>query len=138
MASANTLICDLVTPVQFLFTGLVVQVRAPAANGDIGLLHLRAPLISTLKRGLVRIKQQDDTTLVFAINGGYLEVDGEKVIILASRAINLNKINSAISLERIARHEETLANLDDDNPAKAYALAEISWQNYLLTLAEQE
>ena len=131
---ANTLICDIVTPDTMLFSGEAVMVTAPAAEGDIGLMYQCSPLMSTLRRGLIRIKNENDEVTAFATDGGYLEVDGHKVIVLATRALNVAKIDKAISEQRIAENKKRAAELEEGNPAKAFAESEVSWQSYLLSL----
>ncbi|MCL2807922.1 MAG: ATP synthase F1 subunit epsilon [Coriobacteriia bacterium] len=131
----NTLVCDIVTPESFLFNGKARLVSAPAGEGDIGLMYQCSPLMSTLRRGVIRIKNEDESEVTsFATDGGYLEVDGRKVIILASRAINLEEISKEDCMQSIAANEAHLAQLEEGSPAKAYAQSEISWENYLLTL----
>ncbi len=132
---ANTLICDIVTPDSMLFSGRAVMVTAPAAEGDIGLMYQCSPLMSTLRRGLIRIKDESDVVATFATDGGYLEVDGHKVIVLASRAIDVSKIEKAISEQRIASNKKRAAELEEGSPARAFAESEISWQAYLASLA---
>ena len=130
---ANIIICDIVTPEAKVFNGEAVLVSAPAAEGDIGLMYQCAPLMSTLRQGVVRIKDEAEKVISFAVSGGYLEVDGYKVVILASRALDLAKVDKDIANERIAQNEKRVSELKDDDPAKAYAEAEVSWQQYLLS-----
>lgn len=130
---ANTLICDIVTPDTMLFRDKAVLVSAPAAEGDIGLMYQCSPLMSTLRRGTIRIKAEDDTIRTFVVDGGYLEVDGRKVVVLASRAIDLALVSKEVSQERIAQNESRVARLEKNDPALAFAEAEISWQKYLIS-----
>ncbi len=131
---AHILSCDIVTPEAMLFRGEAVLVSAPAAEGDIGLMYQCSPLMSTLRRGTIRIKSDNDELTTFAVDGGYLEVDGRKVVILASRAINKDQIDKAISSERIAANEKRLAELADDDPARVFVESEITWQKHLISL----
>ena len=131
---ANLIACDIVTPESLLFSGEAVLVSAPAGEGDIGMMYLCSPLMSTLRRGVIRIRFENDELLSFVIDGGYLEVDGRKVIVLASRAINLAEIDKDICKAIIAKNEKRIAELEEGNPARAYAENEVSWENYLLTL----
>jgi F-type H+-transporting ATPase subunit epsilon len=134
MADANTLACDIVTPDTMLFRGEATLVSAPAAEGDIGMMHQCSPLMSTLRRGTIRIKGTDDTITSFAVDEGYLEVDGYKVVVLASRAIDIATIDRDFATERIARNEKRLTELDKADPARAFAEDEIDWQKYLASL----
>ena len=133
---ANTLVCEIVTPESFLYSGEATLVSAPAAEGDIGMMYMCSPLMSTLRRGTIRIKGEDDDVKTYATDGGYLEVDGRKVIILASHAIDVAEIDKEICLQRIAKNEKRKEQLEEGNPAIAYATSEISWQTYLMTLVQ--
>lgn len=131
---ANTLSCDIVTPDTMLFRGEATMVSAPAAEGDIGMMYQCSPLMSTLRRGTIRVKGVDDKVTSFAVDEGYLEVDGYKIVVLASRAIDLSVVDKDFAKERIARNEKRLTELEKDDPAKAFAEDEISWQKYLISL----
>jgi F-type H+-transporting ATPase subunit epsilon len=114
-----------------------VLVGVPATEGDIGLMYKCAPLMSTIRRGIIRIKHEDDEVTEYAVDGGYIEVDGHKAIILATRAINAKLIDAEVSRDRIARGEKRFEELEENSPARAYASGEISWQRYLLSLTEK-
>lgn len=132
---ANTLKCDIVTPDSMLYRGEATLIGAPAAEGDIGMMYQCSPLMSTLRRGTIRIKGEGDQSKTFAVEGGYLEVDGYKVVVLASRAIDLALVDKDISKERIALNEKRLAELAEADPSRAFVEEEISWQKYLQSLA---
>lgn len=129
---ANLLACEIVTPDAHLFTGEAVLVSAPAAQGEIGFMYRCSPRMCTLRRGIVRVKNEKDEVTRFAVDGGYLEVDGRKVVILASRAIDFTLVKKETANERIAANEKRVGELAQDDPARAFAEAEISWQQYLL------
>ncbi len=131
---AHTLICDIVTPDALLYSGDAVLVSAPAAEGDIGLMYQCSPLMSTLRRGVIRIKSDNDEVTTFAVDDGYIEVDGYKVVVLASRAIDLAKVDKDFARERIALNEKHISEMGEGDPAKIFAETEISWQEYLVSL----
>jgi len=129
---ANVLKCDIVTPDQKLYSGEAVLVSAPAAEGEVGLMYMCSPLMSTLKRGLVRVRETENgDPRIFAVNGGYIEVDGRKVVVLASKAIDLEEVDVTVSNERIASNEKRLAELADDDSRAVFIREEIVWQRYL-------
>jgi F-type H+-transporting ATPase subunit epsilon len=132
---ANLLRCDIVTPEMILFRGEAVLISAPAAEGDIGFMYQCAPLMSILRRGVVRIKSDNDETTSFAVDGGYLEADGHKVVVLASRAINVAGIDPEVSKRRVESNHKQIAALPKDDHAIAFAKTEIAWQEHLLNLA---
>jgi len=132
---ANMMICEIVAPDLMLYSGEVTFVSAPAAEGEIGFMYLCAPLMSTLRRGLVRIKETETSEARgFAVDGGYVEVDGHKVVVLASRAIALDEVDIAVSTERIAMNEKRLSELSEDDPRAVFVREEIEWQQYLMSV----
>lgn len=128
---ANLLICEIVAPDQMLYSGEAQLVAAPASEGEIGLMYLCSPVMSTLRRGAVRVKETESTTRTYIVDGGYVEADGHKVVILASKAIDLDEVDVTISNERIAANEERLAELPDDDSRAVFIREEIEWQKYL-------
>ncbi len=96
------MILEVLTPQKLLYRGHVSHVRMPGIGGSFGVLPNHAPLISALKRGAVEVTQNDaenktygeydgtlleddasNTTFSFMLNGGVVEVQKDKVIILA-------------------------------------------------------
>jgi len=69
------------------------MVVAPGAVGELGILPLHMPLVSTLKIGELRLKTDKNTWSYFAIDGGYLEVREDNVTILADAAEFASKID---------------------------------------------
>jgi len=82
---AEKLHFSLVSPERELFAGEVDQVDAPGAEGDFGVLAGHAPFMTTLKKGRVKV-YDDDTTRVFDVEGGFADVTPEGLTILAERA----------------------------------------------------
>jgi F-type H+-transporting ATPase subunit epsilon len=121
-----------------LYSGEAVFVSAPAAEGEIGFLEGAAPLMSTLKRGEVRIKESDSSDSVhFAVAGGYLESDGRKIVVLANHAMNVADVDVELSRSRIAENEKRLLELSPDDSRRAFCNEEISWQKHLIALSER-
>ena len=131
---ANLLACEIVTPECVLFNGNVVLVVAPGSEGDVGMMYQCSPLMSTLRRGVIQIRQENDELTSIAVDAGYLEVDGRKAIILALRAINVAEIDKSNCKQMIEENEKRLIELEDGNPAKAYAKEEIAWLSHLMAL----
>jgi F-type H+-transporting ATPase subunit epsilon len=74
---------DILTPESTLFSGEAMYVFLPGSNGSLGVLNRHAPLISSLKRGILRVKDHQGKEHRFEVNGGTVEVLKNKVIILA-------------------------------------------------------
>ncbi|MBM3447877.1 MAG: ATP synthase F1 subunit epsilon [Bacteroidota bacterium] len=74
---------EIITPEHQLFTGEASYVFLPGSAGGLGILNNHAPLISSLKKGEVRVKDAQGKEQSFSINGGTAEVLNNKVIVLA-------------------------------------------------------
>ncbi|MEK7453151.1 MAG: ATP synthase F1 subunit epsilon [Patescibacteria group bacterium] len=65
-----------------IFSGMVNSVNCPGSEGEMTILPNHIPLITTLKKGEVRIKLNDEKIEKFNIEKGILEVSKKEVIIL--------------------------------------------------------
>ncbi|HLV53490.1 MAG TPA: ATP synthase F1 subunit epsilon [Cryomorphaceae bacterium] len=74
---------EIITPDKQLFSGETKAVVVPGIDGLLGILNRHAPLISALKKGRVKITKPQGEEIFFEINGGVVEVNNNKVIILA-------------------------------------------------------
>lgn len=73
---------EILSPEASLFTGEAEYVFLPGADGSLGILDNHAPLITTLKKGSVRLKTSDGEKK-FDVKGGTVEVLNNRVVILA-------------------------------------------------------
>lgn len=71
-----------IAPERRLWRGTAASVSAPAANGDIGILPMHAPLLAMLRPGTVRVTPDGGEALEFPTSGGVLSVDEDVVTIL--------------------------------------------------------
>lgn len=74
---------EIITPEQTLFEGDGSMVFLPGSDGGLGVLNNHAPLISSLKKGVVRVKDNGGKEHRFEVKGGTVEVFKNKVTILA-------------------------------------------------------
>ncbi len=74
---------DIITPDANLFSGEVTSVILPGIDGSLGILNNHAPLITSLKKGVVTITSNDGKEESFETNGGIVEVLNNKIIVLA-------------------------------------------------------
>ncbi len=101
--------CDIVTPVAKLVSQEVELVVVPGVEGEMGFLKGHAPLVSVLADGEARVKAPDASEVAhYALQGGYVEVTDDKVIILADRALPVADINVDQVREQLAGIEEQL------------------------------
>lgn len=123
----SSLSCDIVTPEAKLLSEDFYMVIVPGVEGEMGFLQGHAPLVSALADGTVRLhKEAGDKERAVALQGGYVEVTGEKVIILANRACAVEDIDvEAVRAEReeALHHLEQLSADDAGRPTLEAALA---------------
>lgn len=74
---------EIITPESTLFEGEGTFVYLPGSDGSLGVLNNHAPLISSLKKGVVRVKDSAGKEHRFNVKGGTVEVFNNKVTILA-------------------------------------------------------
>jgi len=87
----------------------VDRLIVPGIEGELGVLPLHAPLLTTIQPGVLRVvKGEEETTM--AITGGFIEVRENRVTILADAAERGEDIDLARVEEARRRAEERLAS----------------------------
>ncbi len=99
MAKVNV---ELVAPEKLVLSNEADMVVVPGAEGDFGVLYNHAPMISTLRPGVVRISGSEDDKNIF-VSSGFIEVTGERCTILASDATDLATISQEEADKLIAK-----------------------------------
>lgn len=84
---------EIVTPEKRVFDETVDAVTIPTTNGEIGILPNHAPLISSLKSGILTYSNRGATERM-VISGGFVEVSANKVSIMADVAERAEEINA--------------------------------------------
>ena len=74
---------DILTPEKKLFSGEIKSVKLPGTDGEFEILNNHAPIISTLSSGKIHLIQHDQSKQSFEINGGVVEMQKNKIIVLA-------------------------------------------------------
>jgi F-type H+-transporting ATPase subunit epsilon len=77
------MLLEIITPDKKLFSGEVSLVQLPGANGSFEILKDHAPIISTLAKGKIKITDAEKATQYVEINSGVVEVQKNKIIVLA-------------------------------------------------------
>ncbi|MEI7813900.1 MAG: ATP synthase F1 subunit epsilon [Coriobacteriia bacterium] len=136
---ARTLICEIVTPESILYTNEVQMVVATTPEGEIGILPLHAPIVTTLAPGEVRLRFGDTAAdwEFFSINGGYLQVHEDKVIILADAAVPLSQIDAGRERESADLIKARIADLPAESEERENLLRDLDWAETQLRVAEK-
>ena len=77
------MLLEIITPEKKVFQGEVNSVQLPGTNGKFEVLNNHAPIISNLTKGDVRVIDSNNKTELFEINGGVIEMQNNKIIVLA-------------------------------------------------------
>jgi F-type H+-transporting ATPase subunit epsilon len=76
---------DVITPESTLFSADAKSVQLPGSDGWFGILDRHAPIISTLKKGSIKIIDANNQTVLIDVKSGVVEMNNNKLIILAEQ-----------------------------------------------------
>src|SRR3954447_1078689 len=100
---------EIVTAERVVYQDDVDMVIAPAWNGTVGILPHHAPLLTTLQIGELLVRKGGaEQALVIA--GGFLEVNADRVTVLADSAEHAEEMDAQRAEEARRRAQESLAN----------------------------
>ncbi len=134
MAEEGKVEFELVSPERLLVSEPVDMVVVPGAEGDFGVLPRHAPLISTVRPGVIRIYEGNQVTSEIFVAGGFAEVTGSRCTVMAEMAMPVGDIDRA-------KVEAELRDLQDDekdaksDEERASVQAKIKVREMMLDLA---
>lgn len=105
---ADTMQFDLVSPERRLASVQAREVRIPGSAGDLTAMPGHAPLITTLRPGILRIIKADGGTDDYAVTGGFAEVSADGTTLLAEEALHVSEVTPDVVKRFVARAEEGL------------------------------
>jgi F-type H+-transporting ATPase subunit epsilon len=113
---------ELVSPEKLLVSRDVGMVVVPGSEGDFGVLPDHAPLISTVRPGVIDIYDDGNTISdrIF-VSGGFAEVTGERCTVLALDAVPLKDIDRAATEGELATLQNELAAMVEDHAREKQA-----------------
>lgn len=107
--AGRTFRLEIVTPERMVVADdTVTSIVAPGSEGYLGVLAGHAPLLTELTVGEIDITRADNSEMAIATSGGFMEVGGNKVIILADTAELASEIDIDRARESANRAEERL------------------------------
>lgn len=119
--SQTTFTFELVSPERLLASGQAESVVVPGADGDFQVFVQHAPVVSTLRPGVVDVVFPEQKTTRYFVKAGLVEVNGERCTVLAQDAHDVKDMDSDYIAEEISTAERALANAGDDHDARALA-----------------
>jgi F-type H+-transporting ATPase subunit epsilon len=105
---------ELVSPARLLYSGDVASVTIPGTEGEMGIYPGHAPVLSTLKPGVVAIDRGSGTLERIFVRGGFAEVNPGGLTVLAETAIPLADLDAAMLAQQVRNAEEDVADAKDD------------------------
>ena len=117
---ANKIAFDLVSPERLLLSCTADMVTVPGSEGYMGIMPGHAPVVSTLRAGMIDV-MRDGTDERYFIRGGFVEISPGKIIVLAEEAIPMTELDLAVLDQRIsdAKEDEIAAKTDADRQKAA-------------------
>jgi F-type H+-transporting ATPase subunit epsilon len=104
---------DLVSPEKLLFSSEVTQVDIPGAEGDFGVLAGHAPIITSMRPGILVIYGETGEQLLIVVNGGFAEVGPQGLTVLADAAVPLDEFDGSVLAGLIKDTEEDFLDNTD-------------------------
>lgn len=115
---AQTFKFELVSPERILFSGDAISVIVPSVEGEMTILAGHAPLVATLKAGIVFVQTTDNNGKEFFVNGGLAEVNASTTTILAEQGRFIEDVNVSVLEQEIVTAETRLAATQDEAEKK--------------------
>ena len=113
---------ELVSPERLVLAAEADMVTLPGVEGYFGVVAGHAPIISTLKPGVVEVTGGPDGDVRYFVSAGFAEVTPEKLTILAEEAIPMDSVDADLLGKRIVNaREDILQAKTEDARAKAVA-----------------
>lgn len=104
---------DLVSPERLLISAEVDQVDVPGSEGDFGVFAGHAPVMTTLRPGVLAIVSAGKAAEKFFVRGGFAEVTLQGLTVLAEEAMPLAELDAATLDQRIKNAEEDVTDAKD-------------------------
>ena len=98
---------EIVTPEARVYNDTIDAVVIPTVEGEVGILPGHIPLLTQVEHGELRVTKGTDT-LLLVVSGGFAEVEGDRVHVLAEYAISEEKIDEKAVEEALKRAEKQL------------------------------
>ncbi|MEM8686158.1 MAG: F0F1 ATP synthase subunit epsilon [Pseudomonadota bacterium] len=117
---ADTLNFELVSPEKLLLSEEVASVTVPGTEGDFTVFAQHAPVLSTMRPGVVDVQKSDGEERIF-VRGGFAEVNPAGLTILAEEAIPMADLDK----DRLAQHiQDAQEDVDDAQDEEKKRLAQ--------------
>lgn len=111
---AEKLSFDLVSPERLLMSEQVDMVTVPGSEGDMGIMGGHAPVMATLRPGVIGVVVEGQPERRYFVRGGFAEVTPAGLTVLAEHTVPLSELDAAALAAEIANAEEDVADAKSD------------------------
>ncbi len=122
---AETTEFELVSPARLVMSEPVEMVVVPGVEGDFGVLPRHAPMLSTVRPGVIDIHEGGQVRLRLFVAGGFAEVTEDRCTILAEEAFPLEEVSAEAARDRLQGARDDLAEAEE-GPARERAQQAVS------------
>ncbi len=112
---------EIVTPEARVYSDTIDTVVIPTTAGEIGILPGHIALVAQVAEGELRVTK-DGKQLILAVGGGFVEIDRDKISVLAEQAINVEKIDVSAVEIALKRAQDALKEKSTLDPAQVESL----------------
>ena len=119
---AETFTFELVSPERVLLAGEAEQVLLPGSEGDMTILPGHAPLISTLRPGVIDVVRDGGKARIF-VRDAFAQVEQDRLTVLAEKAFDASELTGAVLSAEIAAAEAELAEAKTDEQRRIAHIA---------------
>jgi len=106
---------EIVTPEAKVYSNTIDAVVIPTVEGEIGILPGHIPLLTQIEQGELRVSKGTSTEWL-VVGGGFAQIDGDVVRVLAENAITEEKIDESAVENAMKRAEQELKDAKDMDP----------------------
>ena len=110
---------ELVSPEKLLLSRPVDMVVVPGSEGDFGVLPRHAPVISTVRPGVIDVHEDGKVTDRIFVGGGFAEVTSERCTVLAEQALPVDDLDRSQAEQQLQDAREDLSDAKSDSERAA-------------------
>ncbi|PCI63676.1 MAG: F0F1 ATP synthase subunit epsilon [Kordiimonadales bacterium] len=127
----DTMHLEIVSPERLLKDAQVAMVVVPGMDGDFAAMPQHAPMMSTIRPGVIEIYEQESGTAErLFVKGGLAQISPEGLTILAEETLSLDGVNAEELAQNISNMQEDIQDAKDDI-ARAGFEKELAWMTAL-------
>ncbi len=127
---------EVLTPEGEVFNDEVEMVSTRTVTGSIGVLANHTPLLANLDPTELRLYKSDSDVIRFAQGEGYLQIGGNRVLVLVEEAVPPDDLDASELQDRLKRAEQELEGAEEDSEERRLAERERARLKAFLDIAE--